>query len=69
MLKILSPRLALTYAASLIQRASQRRLHVRAATLLRLSGGALTAFLHVYSARSAAESHTSCFLFTEFKNG
>jgi hypothetical protein len=68
-LKNLSPRLALTYAASLILRAFWQRLHARAASLLRLSGGALTAFLRLYSARSAAESRTSCFLFTEFKNG
>jgi len=68
-LRNLSPRSALTYPASLILRAFQRRLHARAATLLRSSGGALTVFLHVCSARSVAESRTSCFLFTEFKNG
>ena len=63
------PRLALTCAASSIPRAFRRRQHARTARLLRLSGGALTAFLHLFFARSAAEGHTSCFLFTEFKNG
>ena len=68
-LKSLSPRLALTYAASSILRAFRQRLHARAASLRRLSGGAPTVFLHLYSAGSAAKSRTSCFLFTEFKNG
>jgi CxC2 like cysteine cluster associated with KDZ transposases len=68
-LKNSSPRLALTYAASLILKAFQRRLYARAARLLRSSGGAPTASLHLCSARSAAKSHTSCFLFIEFKNG
>jgi hypothetical protein len=68
-LRNLPPRLALTYAASSIPRAFRRRLHARAARLLRSSGGAPTAFLHLCSARNAAESHTNCFLFTEFKNG
>ena len=67
--KNFSPRSALTYAASSILRAFPRRPHARAASLLHLSGGALTAFLHLYSARSAAESHTSYVLFTGFKNG
>jgi hypothetical protein len=48
---------------------SRQRLHARAASLLHSSGGAPIAFLHVCSARSAAESRTSCFLFTGFKNG
>ncbi len=68
-LKNLSPRLTPTYAAYSIMRAFRRRLHARVASLLRSSGGAPTAFLHSYSARSAAESHTSYFLFTESKNG
>lgn len=68
-LKNFSPRSALTYAASSILRAFPRRPHARVASLLRLSGGALTAFLHLYSARSAAKNHISDFLFTEFKNG
>ena len=68
-LRNLPPRLALTYAASSIPRAFRRRLHAKAARLLRSSGGAPTAFLHLCSARNAAESHTSCFRFTEFKNG
>src|SRR6267378_4081894 len=68
-LKNFSPRLTLTYTAYSIMRAFRRWLHARAASLLHSSGGALTAFLHPYSARSAAESHTSCFLFTESKNG
>jgi len=68
-LKNLFPRWALTCAASSILRAFRLRLHARAATLLSSSGGAPTASLHLYSARSAAESHTSCFPFTEFKNG
>src|ERR1700704_3521393 len=67
--KNLSQRLALTYTASSILRAFQRQPHVRAASLLRSSGGAPTAFLLLYSAGSAARSHTSCFLFIEFKNG
>src|SRR5947208_11646680 len=69
-LKNFSPRLTLTYTASSTMRAfHQRRLDARAASLLRLNGGALTAFLHLCSARSAARSHTGYFLFTEFKNG
>jgi hypothetical protein len=68
-LKNLSLRLALTYAASSIRKAFRQPLHARAASLLRSSGGALTVFLHSCSVRSAAESRTSYFLFTEFKNG
>ena len=62
---ILSP----TYAAFSILREFPRRLYARAASLLLLSGDALTAFLRLYSAKSAAESHTSGFLFTESKSG
>ena len=69
MLRNLFPRLALTYAAFSNLKAFRQRQHARAAGLLRSSGGALTAFLHLFSARSAAESHTNCFLFTEFKDG
>ena len=68
-LKNLLPRLVLTYAASSTPRAFRQRLHVRAASLLRSSGGVPTAFLHLSCARSAAESHIGYFLFTESKNG
>src|SRR5260370_26274142 len=68
-LKILFLRLALTCTASSILREFQWRLHARAASLLRLSGGAPIAFLHSYFVRGAAEGRTSCFLFTGFKNG
>jgi len=67
--KNLFQKLALTYTASSILRAFRRQPRVRAASLLHSSGGAPTAFLLLYSAGSAAGSHTSCFLFIEFKNG
>ena len=68
-LKNLCPRLALTYTASSIMRAFRPRLHARAASLCHSNGGAPTAFLRLYSARSAAESHTNSFPFTGFRNG
>ena len=68
-LKNSSPKLALICAAFSTLRASRRRPHVRAAGLLHSSGSVPTAFLHLFFVRSAAESHTSFFLFTEFKNG
>ena len=68
-LKSSSLRLALTYTASSILRVSWQWLHAKAASLLHLSEDALTAFLRLFSARSAAKSHINCFLFTEFING
>jgi hypothetical protein len=68
-LKNLFQRLAPTYVASSILRAFRRQLHAGAASPLHLSGGALTAFLQLCSARSAAKSRTSCFPFTGSKNG
>ena len=68
-LKNLYLRLAITYTASSILRAFWQQLHARAASLLHLSEGAPTVFLHLYFARSAAKSCISCFLFTGFKMG
>ena len=68
-LKNLLLRLVLTYTASSTLRAFRQWPHARAASLLRSSGGVPTAFLCLYFARSAAESHIGSFLFTESKNG
>jgi len=61
--------LALTCIVFSILRVFQLQQHVGAACLLRLSGGALTAFLLSYSARSAAESHTSSSPSTGYRSG
>ena len=61
--------LAHTCAVSSAQKVSLLQPCARAAGLLRLSGGAQTAFLLLYSARSAAETPTCSFLSTEFRNG
>ena len=66
-LKSLSPRLALTYTASSILRVFWQQQHAKAASLLCSSGDAPTAFLCLYSAKSAVKSHISFFLFIEFK--
>jgi hypothetical protein len=62
-------RLAPTCVASSTLRVFRLQQHARNACLLHLSGGALTAFLPIYSARSAAENPTSGFPSTGFRSG
>jgi hypothetical protein len=58
-----------TCIASSIMRVFQLQQCARAARLLRLSGGALTASLHLCSARSVAENPTGSFPSTGFRSG